>query len=210
MDRPAELAEELSKEGLCTVDTLLKWTTEQYEKTNNISVGVVVLLYPTAPLRDYHTIDAAINKVVIDGFDSCLSLCYDTRYLWRKDGDIVKATNYNPNKRQPRQQEEWNQWYEDKSVYVVKKDVLFSVGRIGEKCGYVEVEKWRSIDVDEPVDLEIARALYKDMIGEETKPRHTNKARPCCTNGHKYPDGRSAVTEQNMDCCELCGWDKWV
>lgn len=27
---------------------------------------------------------------------------------------------------------------------------------------------------------------------------------------HKYPDGSDAVTMKNMDCCEICGWDKHV
>jgi CMP-N,N'-diacetyllegionaminic acid synthase len=154
------------------VDLLLKWTVEQFEEKNpDLHVDIVVLLYPTAPLRNVSAIDAAIDLVKNQGFDSALSLYYDTRYLWKRDnngeGETVQPQNYDPNKRMPRQKESWNQWAENKAIYATKRDILFSIGRIGPKCGYVEMEKWRSIDIDEPVDLAMARALYqvnKDLL----------------------------------------------
>lgn len=152
------------------VDLLLKWTIEQFEEANpDKHVDIVVLLYPTAPLRNVSAIDAAIDLVKNQGFDSALSMYYDTRYLWKIDpnGTTVQPQNYDPNKRMPRQKEAWNQWAENKAVYATKRDILFSIGRIGPKCGYVEMEKWRSIDIDEPVDLQMARALYesnKDIL----------------------------------------------
>lgn len=152
------------------VDLLLKWTVEQYELQNpDVRVDIVVLLYPTAPLRDVASIDKIINLVKNQGYDSALSVYYDTRYLWKADfeNNTISPTNYNPNQRMPRQKESWNQWAENKAIYAMKRDILFSIGRIGPKCGYVEMEKWRSVDVDEPVDLEMARALYqakKDVL----------------------------------------------
>lgn len=152
------------------VDLLLKWTVEQFEEANpDKHVDIVVLLYPTAPLRNVSAIDAAIDLVKNQGYDSALSLYYDTRYLWSvtDEGTTVEPSNYDPNKRMPRQKESWNQWAENKAIYATKRDILFSIGRIGPKCGYVEMEKWRSIDIDEPVDLEMARALYqakKDIL----------------------------------------------
>ncbi|MCD8740545.1 acylneuraminate cytidylyltransferase family protein [Mucilaginibacter roseus] len=152
------------------VDLLLKWTVEQFEEANpDKHVDIVVLLYPTAPLRNVSAIDAAIDLVKNQGYDSALSLYYDTRYLWSvtDEGTTVEPRNYDPNKRMPRQKESWNQWAENKAIYATKRDILFSIGRIGPKCGYVEMEKWRSIDIDEPVDLEMARALYqakKDIL----------------------------------------------
>ena len=144
------------------VDLLLKWTVEEYEKQNpDIHVDVVVLLYPTAPLRGTQAIDSCVRMVVEDGFDTALTLYSDSTYLWRigDDGKSCAATNYDPNNRMPRQKENWNQWAENKAVYATRRDVLFSIGRVGPKCGFVEMEKWRSIDIDEPVDLEIARAI---------------------------------------------------
>ena len=167
MSRPEEYSHD---QILQEVDLLLQWTVERYEEQNpNVHVDVVVLLYPTAPLRDVKSITAAVDLVVNQEYDSALSVYFDTRYLWRldKDSATILPTNYDPNNRMPRQKESWNQWAENKAIYAMKRDVLFSGGRIGEKCGYVEMEKWRSVDIDEPVDLAMARALYTTMIANE-------------------------------------------
>jgi CMP-N-acetylneuraminic acid synthetase len=165
--------EEYAHDQICQeVDLLLKWTIEQYEEMNpEIHIDIAVLLYPTAPLRDVKSIDKAIDLVKNKGFDSALSLYRDTRYLWKvkKDSKTVEPTNYNPNKRMPRQKERWNQWAENKAIYVMKREVLFKLGRIGPKCGYVEMEKWRSVDIDETEDLNMAKALYESYIGKLEK-----------------------------------------
>lgn len=168
MDRPDKYAHD---QILQEVDLLLQWTIEQYEEQNpDKHVDIVVLLYPTAPLRDVRAIDEAVDLVKNKGYDSALSLYYDTRYLWSINNDDKKTVtpeNYDPNNRMPRQKEEWNQWAENKAVYAMKRDILFEMGRIGPKCGFVEMDKWRSVDIDEPVDLAMGRALYqakKDVL----------------------------------------------
>ena len=113
-------------------------------------------------------IDQAIQLVRDQGYDSALSLYFDDSYLWQvsEDGVTVRPTNYDPNKRMPRQKEAWNQWVENKAVYAIKRSVLFEIGRIGPKTGFVEMDKWRSIDIDNPSDLELARAVYKEKHSE--------------------------------------------
>lgn len=171
MDRPDEYAHD---QILQEVDLLLKWSVEQYEKKYATKVDIVVLLYPTAPLRDVPSVEKAVDMVKEGSYDSVLSLYHDTRYLWKKNGDeTVSAQNYDPNNRMPRQKEVWNQWAENKAIYVMKKELLFNVGRIAQRCGYVEMEKWRSIDIDEFVDLEMARALYRVKCADE-KNTHTD------------------------------------
>jgi len=166
MDRPDLYSHD---KILQEVDLLLKWSVEKYEETHpEIRVDIVVLLYPTAPLRDVKAIDTAIELVRDKGFDSALSLYFDDSYLWQvnEDGISVTPTNYDPNKRMPRQKESWNQWVENKAVYAVKRDILFTIGRIGPKTAFVEMDKWRSIDIDNPSDLELARAVYQDKRDE--------------------------------------------
>ena len=161
MDRPKKYSHD---KILQEVDLLLKWTVQKYEKKYNKNVDIVVLLYPTSPLRNVKSLDKAIDMVKNKGFDSVLSLYHDTRYLWKvKKNNRVSPTNYDPNNRMPRQKEIWNQWAENKSIYVMKRDILFNFGRIGKKCGYVEMEKWRSVDIDTYDDLTIAKSLIKKI-----------------------------------------------
>ncbi len=162
MDRPMEYTEEVMANE---VDLLLVWTVREFEKKFK-PVDIVVLLYPTSPLRAPKTIDEAILKITRDGYDSVLSLYYDDRYLWQQEGERVVPTNYDPTQRMPRQKEAWNQWAENKAVYAVKRDLLIESGcRLGGKIGFVEMEAWRSTDVDTPDDLSLVRTLYDQRLG---------------------------------------------
>lgn len=143
------------------VDRLLAWTVQALERQGD-AIDVVVLLYPTAPLREVETIDRAVRIVTEEGYDSVLSLYEDTTYLWRRTGDTVEPTNYVPAQRGPRQKEAWNQWAENKAVYVMTRDLLVNTGcRLGGRIGHVEMPRWRSIDVDTPGDLALVRALME-------------------------------------------------
>lgn len=157
MDRPEAFHHDNS---IQEVDRLLVWTVKEYEKENG-RVDIVVLLYPTAPLRNVESIDEGIALVLKDEADSVLSIYEDSSYLWRVEGGRASPTNYDPKTRGPRQKEEWNQWVENKAIYVVKRDLLVETGcRLGKRIGYVEMRKIDSIDVDSPEDLELVRMLY--------------------------------------------------
>jgi len=159
MDRPEKYTQD---DTIQEVDRLLQWSVEKLE-SEGASIDVVVLLYPTGPLRTVETIDAAVERIADDDYDSVLSLYEDDSYLWRTDDDTVEPTNYDPEKRGPRQKEDWNQWVENLAVYAVDRDQLVeNACRLGGKIGYVEMPKWRSVDIDESVDLEIARAIARN------------------------------------------------
>lgn len=163
MDRPDRYARD---DSIQEVDRLLMWCVEQLEAEGH-DIDIVALIYPTAPLRDVTSIEQAIEKVESGGYDSVLSLYEDDSYLWAVDEETVEPTNYDPAKRGPRQKEDWNQWVENKAVYAMKRDLLMDTGcRLGGEIGYVEMPKWRSIDIDKPADLELARYLWNNPPGE--------------------------------------------
>ena len=153
--RPAAMGNDTAK-----VDPLLIWTVERFERTHRRSVDVVVLLYPTAPLRPSTAIDATISRVIHEGCDSALTLVADHSYLWRVDGAETRPTNYDPANRAPRQTERWNQYRENKAVYAMRRDLLMDTGcRLGGRIGWVEMSPVQSIDVDGGDDLAMAEAL---------------------------------------------------
>jgi N-acylneuraminate cytidylyltransferase len=158
LNRPQRFAE---GDRMMGVDRYLKWQVEQLEQQGQ-NVDVVVLLYPTGPLRSVETIDETIRRVTEEECDSSLTLYEDDRYLWETEANTAKPTNYDPKKRGPRQLEEWNQWAENKAVYVMDRDLLVETGcRLGGEIGYVEMSELRSVDVDTPSDLELARQIAK-------------------------------------------------
>ena len=156
MDRPEAFHHDNSVQE---VDRLLRWSIIEDEKTSP-RCGIVVLLYATSPFRTPADIDACVERVELEGYDSALSLQRDHSYLWRETGDVVVPTNYVPAERGPRQKEAWNQLVENKAVYAMRRDLLVDTGcRLGGRIGWVEMPRLRSIDIDAPDDLRLAEAL---------------------------------------------------
>lgn len=144
------------------VDRLLQWSVRDLESKGN-KIDIVVLLYATSPLRRSEHITDAIDLVLNRGFDSSLTLVEDRSYLWRisdEKDQTVEPANYDPKKRGPNQKEGWNQWIENKAVYVMKKDLLMETGcRLGGKIGFVKMSKIDSVDIDLPQDFELAEQI---------------------------------------------------
>jgi len=141
------------------VDPLLIWTVNQWEAEHG-RVEVVVLLYPTAPLRPVSAINTAVSRILDEGFDSALSLVEDHSYLWKVDGATAQPTNYDPANRKPRQLEAWNQWIENKAVYAMRRDLLMDTGcRLGGRIGFVPMTARESVDIDDLTDFEAAEML---------------------------------------------------
>tara|TARA_A100001015_G_C15039380_1_gene738535 strand:- start:826 stop:1524 length:699 start_codon:yes stop_codon:yes gene_type:complete len=159
-DRPKEFWYDNSFQE---VDRLLKWSVLEYEKNLGI-VDIVVLLYPTAPLRTSNDISNCIDLIIKEEFDSSLSLREDRTYIWKKKGisNEVEPINYDPRKRGPNQLEGWNQWVENKAVYAMKRDLLIDTGcRLGGKIGYSEMSKLNSVDIDIIDDFVLAEHIIK-------------------------------------------------
>jgi len=155
--RPADL---VNDNTFMEVDRLLIWTVQLLEE-KKIHSDIIVLLYPTSPLRKIQHIEATVSKVLEEDYNSALTLTEDTSYLWiTKEDGTASPTNYDPLKRGPRQKEKWNQWVENKAVYAVEKNLLMKEGcRLGGRIGWVKMDKLESTDIDNPEDLLLANAI---------------------------------------------------
>lgn len=153
------------------VDRLLVWGVQDFEVRHG-RVEVVVLLYPTAPLRRTEAITACIDLVLNQGYDSAITLREDRSYIWKRldQGATVEPVNYNPKNRGPNQLEGWNQWVENKAVYAMRRDLLMETGcRLGGRIGFVEMSKLDSIDIDSPDDFALAEQLF--LLRQEHQAR---------------------------------------
>lgn len=149
------------------VDKLLQYVVERYE-TEVKAIDVVVLLYPTSPLRTSSIIDDSIEKFSKGGYDSLLTLHEDDKYLWRLNDDTPIPINYNPQNRAPRQLEGWNQYAENKMLYVMKKDLLVSTGcRLGGKIGYFLIDPLLAVDIDDSRDLRLAELIMQNLTNRQ-------------------------------------------
>ena len=156
--RPSEMGSDVAK-----VDELLIWSVMSLESELNLKVDIVVLLYPTAPLRPAAAIDDTIEQITEHNCDSALTLVEDTGYLWSTSAEgNAQPTNYDPSNRAPRQQEAWNQWRENKAVYAMRRELLINTRcRLGGKIGFAKMDPLSSIDIDNASDLEIANSIFQ-------------------------------------------------
>lgn len=159
MDRSDEF---INDNSIQEVDRLLIWTVNKLID-NGEKVDVIVLLYPTAPLRKVSTIEDIVARIIEEDCDSALTLYEDTTYLWAiNENGEPEPLNYDPKTRGPRQKEKWNQWGENKAVYAMTRELLLNTGcRLGGKIGWVEMSKLESIDIDKKEDLILCDVILK-------------------------------------------------
>jgi len=159
IDRPLHLRDDNT---IMEADNILLDVVQRLEKKGD-RIDLIVLLYPTAPLRTVEKIDEAINLVLNDDFDSSLSLVKDQGYFWRKEkNEPIKPFNYDPLKRLPSVMHSFEQFKENKAIYVCTRDLLINTKcRLGGKIGHVTMSSMDSIDVDTIDDLNLCRILFK-------------------------------------------------
>ncbi len=162
MFRPDELGTDMAE-----VDPLINWSLKHIEDVLHQEVpDIMVLLYCTAPLRIAEDIIKTVNLVRDGRYDSAVTLVEDHSYLWTVDSNgVAHPSNYIPAERAARQSEAWNQYIENKSVYVFKsKDIINSGCRINGKVGYNLMPKNRSIDIDSHEDYMLAITIASEVL----------------------------------------------
>ncbi|MDB4037908.1 acylneuraminate cytidylyltransferase family protein [Candidatus Thioglobus sp.] len=160
IDRPEHLRNDNT---LNEADNILCDVVEKIEK-KGIQIDIVVLLYPTAPLRTVEKIDEAINLVLDGDYDSSLSLVQDQGYFWRLENnqEEIKPYNYDPLNRLQSDRHPFKQFKENKAIYVCTRDLLINTRcRLGGKVGHVTMSSLGSVDIDTFEDLDLCRILYK-------------------------------------------------
>lgn len=137
----------------------IKW----YEEKHRLNVTAVVTLQPTAPLRLASDIDGAISLFLRNPEADSLITCYETldvhpNYMYVKEREgmvpLMKERSM------LRRQEFESVYVRNGAVYISCRDLIMEKGRIvGDKTlGYI-MPRERSVNIDEPFDLELALFL---------------------------------------------------
>jgi len=138
------------------------------EQAEGYHPSLVVFLQATSPLRRPCDIDNAINKLIIDGADSLLSLTESIEFIWSKSGDEFISTTFNYKDRRRRQ--ELNPvYYENGSIYVFKPEILVkNKNRLGGKVSAYIMESWQRADIDDYESLEWCEWLYRKYLSDDS------------------------------------------
>ena len=134
------------------------------------TVDLVLAPQATSPLREPFDFERGLALFDTGRFDSLFS-CSTAEDLyfwqWRKDGTL-QSVNYDWRKRK-RRQDHPPQYIENGSFYLFTPQVLrLFNNRFGNHVGMVEMEFWKTFEIDSPETLRICAALMREFL---IKPR---------------------------------------
>jgi CMP-N,N'-diacetyllegionaminic acid synthase len=146
----------ISGDNAASEDALLHFTAEHND------FDVLVFLQATCPFVEPSDINSALN--LIEEHDSVISVSKFDQFLWSGSTPM-----YDIETRQ-RRQDRAQTYVETGSMFVTtKQNLLRSKNRITGDVGFVEVPKWRAIDIDTLDDLEFARKIMLIKNGHKNR-----------------------------------------
>lgn len=159
--RPKELAEDNSN-----VLSALIYTLEQLKKIKD-NYDIIILLQPTSPFRNEKHIDEALELLINNNLTSLLSVCETDKNptLIRKVDNNNKLTPLIDTNISLRQ--EMDKYYIlNGAIYInYVKDIKENKFLKDNEYGYI-MDKCYSLDIDEPIDLEVANIYIKKLFNK--------------------------------------------
>jgi N-acylneuraminate cytidylyltransferase len=132
----------------------------------NFQFDFITLLQATSPLTIQNDINLALHKVMVENFDSALTVVNTKRFIWNVNGE---SQNYDF-KNRPRRQDFEGLKIENGAVYVTnKKQFIESKNRLGGKIALVEMPEDTLTEIDEQSDLLIIEKLLLNRLQRNKK-----------------------------------------
>jgi N-acylneuraminate cytidylyltransferase len=163
--RPPEISSDFSR----SEDALLHVLGE-LEVREAYVPDILVFLQCTSPLTTSGDIDGALQEFMNRSADSLVSATPFHYYLWKENdkGEAI-GINHDPTFRAMRQERK-NQFMENGAIYVMKvKGFLQHRHRFFGKTVIYIMPESRSIEIDEPIDLQIAETMYAYLHNSGSK-----------------------------------------
>jgi N-acylneuraminate cytidylyltransferase len=155
-------------------EAALQHACEDWEQRTGLHYDLLLLPQNTSPFHDASDMEGVIQTVSSGLFNSCITVVRTYRYFWSM-GENGSAGMVHQ-KRAPRQQR--SPLYEEAgSLYCVRYDHFRRTGDLfAAPTGIVEVPWWKSVELDESSDIELADfvcAVYEGCgaIGGAGNPR---------------------------------------
>ena len=134
--------------------------TEVFSKfSQTVTADVYALLHATSPFVSTGSIERGLQAVQNGGYDSALAVKRHNDFLWR-DG---KPDNYDV-RNIPRTQDLEPFYTETSGFYIFTKSLAEQRRRVGDNPLLVEVSEIEALDIDNPIDFEIADAVFNFIL----------------------------------------------
>lgn len=175
--RPKEIADD------CDTALVIKHAVEFLEEHEGYSVGYAITLQPTSPLRTKGDIYRACHVAASGMYDSVVSVTKVTEFPAWMFKPTMLSDRVGPNGKWMKlesylgiptrflsgfiAQDMPRLYIPNGAIYVTKRELLDKNRIFGDKLGWIEMPKRRSIDIEEEIDLKIAEALLSEYQHQE-------------------------------------------
>jgi len=134
---------------------------EFIDKNNFKDEDLFFLVQATSPLTQTIDFDNALNQLVDNDFDSLLTCTRVKKFFWNEDGTTI---NYDY-KNRPRRQDFDGELVENGAFYINNiKNIKKYQNRLSGKISIYEMDEFKSVDIDEEDDWQIAEKVMTKYI----------------------------------------------
>jgi CMP-N,N'-diacetyllegionaminic acid synthase len=135
-------------------------------KKKGLTFDYVLLLEPTSPLRTHKDIDKSINKIMSNNYDSLVSVSklesFHPSFLYNKNKKGFLSPFSKSKKKYIRRQDLETMYFLEGSIYISKITTLMKKRTFcHDKTVPFIMPKWKSIEIDDKLDLVMAEAIIK-------------------------------------------------
>jgi CMP-N-acetylneuraminic acid synthetase len=121
----------------------------EYAEKIKYDFDIICLLQATSPLTCHNDIDKCLDKLLVETYDSALTVVETKRFIWSKNGESLNYDYMN----RPRRQDFEGLHIENGAIYLTKKhSFLKSRNRISGKIAIVKMEEDTLTEIDEIFD----------------------------------------------------------
>ena len=164
VNRPPEISGDNASSELALLHVL-----EHLDVKEGYKPDILVFLQCTAPLTTYEDLDGTIEALLNEEADSSLAVTPFHYFLWKPDNKTGNSIGINHDKsRRILRQAQEPQYLETGSVYIMRAEQFRKQKHrfFGKTAMYVTPPD-RYLEIDDPVDLNIAKAVLADRSNND-------------------------------------------
>jgi N-acylneuraminate cytidylyltransferase len=164
--RPAEISGDTASSESALLHAL-----EHLQQAEGYQPDLLAFLQCTSPLTLAEDIDGTIQALIDARADTALAVIPFHYFVWKTEAGDASGINHNKAVR-PLRQEREPQYLETGAVYVMRvRGFLEARHRFFGKTALYEMPPERRLEIDDPVDFQVAETLLRARIIQE-KARH--------------------------------------
>lgn len=141
-----------------TLDPVIHDAWQKAAELNRKEYGLIVTMQPTSPLLKTASLDAALEKMIVDpGLDTILSACDDTHLTWKRDGE-----KFVPNYRERVNRQYLEPVFKETGGFLITRShIITASNRIGANVELQLLANGEDIDIDTYEDWNLCEFYLK-------------------------------------------------